>query len=405
MTRTGSLALLLLATASLAASDWPQFRGPDGTGVAAAGKAPVNWSATANVRWKIDLPGRGVSNPVIAAGRVYVTASSGYRQDRLHVLCHDIQTGKKLWERQFGATGSTITNPKTCTAGAAPVTDGAAVYALFHSGDAVCLDRDGNLLWYRSLARDYPLITNQVGMAASPILYKDVLIVPVENAGDSFVAGLDKHTGKNLWRYERARAINWTTPLLVRHGGGAEVLFQSANELTAYDPEDGTRRWAHAGKGLSTMPSPVAAGENVLVPGGDFVALRLVTDKGSPEVAWKNNKLNSSSATPLFYHDRIYTVNSARVLNCADPKDGKILWQQRTGLTGQIWASPVAADGKVYVTSEDGGVAVVQVGDKPKLLASNMLEEAFLATPAIADGALFLRSDKHLYCIEEKDGR
>jgi outer membrane protein assembly factor BamB len=400
----GALLLPLVLT-PIRAGDWSQFRGPGGRGSADEADVPVQWTATENVRWKADLPGRGLSNPVIAGGRVYVTASSGYRQDRLHVLCFGEATGKKLWERQLWATGNTISHPKTCMAAPSPVTDGERVYALFATGDLACLDADGNLLWYRALTRDYHDITNQVGMAASPVLSRDVLIVPMENVGDSFIFGLDKLTGRNRWKDARARDINWVTPLLVQSGGRDAVVIQSAKELTAYDPETGTRLWDFKGDGLSTIPSPVAGPDGVYVSGREFQRLRLPADSGPPQVVWKNNRLKTGYVTPLLYRDRLYTVNPANIFVCAEAATGKILWQERLNLEGDVSASPVAADGKIYVVNEKGTTIVVRVGDRPEVLATNTLDETFLATPAIADGALFLRSDQHLYCIGAKKGK
>ena len=153
-------------------------------------------------------------------------------------------TGKKLWERRFAATGETACHPKTCMAANTPVTDGEDVYALFGTGDLAAVDHDGNLLWYRSLVGDYPTITNQVGMAASPVVYKDVLLVPMENVGDSFAAALDKRTRANLWKVKRTKDINWVTPLIVEKGGRAEVLFQTSKELTSYDINTGKVNWS-----------------------------------------------------------------------------------------------------------------------------------------------------------------
>jgi outer membrane protein assembly factor BamB len=398
MTRVLTVGVALLAASLVRAGDWPQFRGPGGTGVSDEPGLPGRWGPSENVRWRADLPGRGVSGPVVAGGRAYVTASSGYRQDRLHVLCFNVHDGKKLWERQFRATGSTISNPKTCMAGPTPVCDAARVYALFATGDLACLDRDGNLLWYRALVQDYPLITNQVGMAASPVLVGDTLIVPMENAGDSFIAGLDVTTGRNRWKQPRPRGINWCTPAVITANERTEVVEQSPNELTAYDPETGARRWSF-GPGLIEIPSPVPAPDGVLAPGGELRRLRVPADGGAPQVVWKNNRLRSAYASPLFYRDRVYAVTSANILSCADVATGKTLWQERVGLDNPVSASPVAGDGKVYVVSEAGTTAVVRAGDRPKVLATNALDEEMLATPALADGAIFLRSDRHLYCI------
>lgn len=381
---------------SVPAADWPQFRGPNGAAVSDETGLPLKWSASDGLRWKVELPGRGLSSPVIAGGRLYLTACTGYKQDRLHVLCFDATSGKKLWERQLTATGGTQCHPKTTMAAPTPATDGQRVFALFATGDLAAFDKDGGLLWYRSLVSDYPTIGNNVGMAASPVLWRDVLLVPMENIGESFLAGLDAATGRNVWRAERGRDINWVTPCLFTRNGQTEVLLQSRENLTAYDARTGARRWTYQGEGLSTIPSTVTAGGLVLVPGGDLTALR-PQDSGTPDVVWKATKLRPATGTPLVYRDRVYSLGGAGVLNCADLKDGKVLWQQR--LKGPFSASPIAADGKVYVVSEEGVASVVQLGDEPKVLATNTMGETILATPAISGGAIYLRSDRYLYCV------
>jgi outer membrane protein assembly factor BamB len=216
----------LVAAVPALAGDWPQWRGADGTGISSEANLPTRWTASEGIRWKIDLPGRGLSSPIISQGRVYLTACTGPTQERLHVLCFDATTGKRLWERQFWATGLTGCHPKTCMAAPTPATDGDRVYALFATNDLVCIDKDGTLVWYRSLARDYPNITNQVGMAASPVLWNDTLILSLETDAESCAIGIDKRSGENRWRIERDLGINWVTPHVVRRGGGAELLLQ-----------------------------------------------------------------------------------------------------------------------------------------------------------------------------------
>src|SRR5262245_19648781 len=230
-----ALVCFLLCVTVSAAGDWTRFRGPGGVGVSDETGIPTTWSEKENIRWKVDLPGRGLSNPVIAGGRVYVTACSGHEQKRLHVLCFDVRNGKKLWERQFRATGNTGCHEKTNMAAPTPATDGERVYALFATADLACLDKDGDLIWYRSLVGDYPTLSNQVGMAASPIVWKDLVIVPMENVGESFLVGIDKMTGTNRWKTPRPRAINWITPVVRERDGQAEVIFQGDAALTAYD--------------------------------------------------------------------------------------------------------------------------------------------------------------------------
>jgi outer membrane protein assembly factor BamB len=400
-----SLCFLCLCGESLflSAGDWPQFRGPEGSSVSEETNLPIRWSQIENVRWKVNLPGRGVSCPVIAGDKVYVTACSEFQQTRLHVLCYQAVSGKKLWERQFWATANTMCNDKTCMAAPTPVTDGERVYALFACGDLVALDSNGDLLWYRSLGRDYPALGNNVGMVASPVLCKEVLILPMVNPGDSFIAGLDKHSGRNLWKSEQSRDLNWVTPLVINANGTNEVLFQSPNGLIACDPETGRLHWSFTEQKLSGVPSPVKGNGLLLVAAGGVIALRPGTENRPASLAWQSGKLASGYSSPLFYDGRVYAVNTAGVLNYADSVNGKRLWQERLkGKTNQYWASPVIADGKLYAVDEGGTTTVVRVGANPIILAANSLDENILATPAISGGAIYLRSDQHLYCIAEK---
>jgi outer membrane protein assembly factor BamB len=383
------------------AADWPQFRGPGGSSVSEEKNLPVRWSATENIRWKVALPGRGLSSPVIAGGKVYVTACTGYQQTRLHVLCFDQATGKQLWERQFWSTGLTACHPKTNMAAPTPVTDGQRVYALFATCDLACLDAEGNLVWYRSLTGDYPTITNQVGMAGSPVLAGDMLVVLMENMGESFAVGIDKLNGKNRWKIERERSITWTTPLATTLAGKPEVLLQSGSQLTAVDPATGGKRWSFDTKGIATASSAVVVGGTVYLPGSEFTALKPRADGATPEVRWTSNRLRPGYSSAVVYQNRVYTLNGGGILVCADASDGKVLWQER--LKGPFSSSPVVADGKLYAVNEEGEAFVVELGDKPKLLATNTVKPAdkdyFLATPAIADGAIFLRCDGFLWCI------
>jgi outer membrane protein assembly factor BamB len=216
------------------------------------------------------------------------------------------------------------------------------------------------------------------------------------------VAGLNKSSGRNLWKSERPRDLNWVTPLVVNENGMSEVLFQSARGLTACDPVTGRVRWSFTAQKLSEVPSPVQANGLLLVGAGGVLALKPGSETSSASVVWQTGKLASGYSSPLFYEGRVYAVNTAGVLNCADAANGKILWQERLkGKGNQYWASPVVADGKLYAVDEGGTTTVVQIGAQPIVLASNPLNETILATPAISGGALYLRSDQHLYCIAE----
>jgi outer membrane protein assembly factor BamB len=400
-----ALAFLLLACA-LRAEDVPQFRGVGGAGVSAETDLPLEWGEQRNLRWKAALPGRGLSAPVVAAGRVYVTACSGYKQTREHVLCFDLTTGKKLWERQLWATGTTLCHPKTNMAAPTPVTDGRHVYALFATGDLACYDRDGNLVWYRSLVGDYPTVGNNVGMATSPVLWHDTLVVCLENVGESFAAGIDARTGENRWRIDRPRGINWVTPLVIRNQGNDEVLLQGPSDLTAHDPATGAKKWSLTGQSLSTIPSPVWGDGLVFTVAGKFLAVKPGTEQQPPTIEWQSPKLRPSYCSPLLYRGRIYTVAGNGIVSCAEATSGKVVWTHR--ITGgredeQYSASPLAGAGRIYVLGEKGTATVLQAGgDEAKVLASNTLPDTFLASPVASGGALLLRSDQALYCIGEK---
>jgi outer membrane protein assembly factor BamB len=388
-------ALLVLSSPALAEEDdWPQFRGPGGLGVSTATGMPVEWGKDKGIRWTADLPGVGLSSPVVAGGRLYLTACSGPEQERLHVLCFDAKSGARLWERRFRATGPTQCNNKTNMAAPTPAADGGRVFALFATCDLAALDRDGRLLWYRSLAGDYPTIGNNVGMAASPVLHGDTLLIAMENVGESFAAALDARSGRNVWKQARSAKINWTTPFVWTRDGRAEALFQSAEELTAYDVASGSRLWSHAGAKLSTIPSPVASAGQVFAPGGPFVALS--PGDGSAKKLWEA-PLPAATASPTVYKGRLYTVDSAGIVSCADPKDGKVLWKVRT--KGPYSASPLAVEDRLYLVNEAGSTAVVALGEEGKVVAVNDLGDPMLASPAASGGALYLRSDRKLYCV------
>ncbi len=393
---------LALTAVSAFAGDWPQFRGPGGACVSPETNLPNGFTATTGLRWKAELPARGLSSPVVVNGRVYITCSGGTKDSRLHVLAFDAGTGAKLWHRQFAATGNTNCHPKTCMAAPTPVADSTGVYALFATGDLAAIDTDGNLRWYRSLVEDYPSITNQVGMAASPVLVDGKVIVPMDNAGDSFLAAIDTKTGKNVWKIARPREINWTTPAIHGTGKDAEVLFQAGKEVTVYSAETGEKKAAIPATG--TIPSPTLTDDMLFATGrGGLIAFRY--KDGKPTEAWKSPKLAAGTASPVMYQGRVYAANSSGLVVCADAKTGETLWQER--IDGPFSASPIAADGKLYVLNEKGKLTVLKLdsSDGPEVLATSDMKEEGLATPAISGGAIFLRGEKTLFCVGSKSDK
>ncbi len=396
MTFRLSLLTLLLTVSLASAGDWPQFRGPSSAGVSEETHLATKWSPKENIRWKSTVPGRSVASPVVADGRAYVASASGAQGEQLHVVCFACDDGRILWQRQLKATGNTGCHPKTSMAAPTPVATADGVYVLFATADLVAFDKDGNLRWYRSLASDYPKIANQVGMASSPILWKETLLLPMDSGGESFLAGLDAKTGINRWKVERPKDINWVTPALRKVGDSAEVLFVSRFGLSAYDVQDGHKRWTYTTEG-STIPTPVLMGDQILLTVRGLICLQPKGDS-TPEVVWTSQKLASSSCTPLVYKERIYNITGAGVLVCADLK-GKEQWTERLK-KGKYWASPIAADDKIFVCNDEGVCTVLQPGgDHAEILATNDLGEEIMGTPAIANGALFIQTVKSLYCI------
>jgi outer membrane protein assembly factor BamB len=395
-----AITLALLAP-FLTGADWLQFRGGDAGGTAADVQLPISWSAESgeHIAWKAPLTGKGVSGPIVVGNKVFVTASSGFTQDRLHVMCFDAASGKNLWERQFWATGRTICHPTSAVAAPTPASDGRRIFAFYSSNDLVCLDLDGNLLWYRGLSFDYPHAGNDVGMASSPVVVDETVIVQIENQDDSFAAGLDVATGETRWRQERTAAANWSSPIGIRgrDGTGGLVVLTSSKRATAYEAKSGKEVWTHdAGAGI---PSAAASGEVVYVPGDSLKALRLNRGSLAVEELWDNNKLAPGNSSPVIYRDRAYVLNKAGVLTCGNIQDGEILWQVR--LKGPFWSSPVIAGEHLYSFSQDGVSQVVRLGEKGEIVGENALGESILGTPAIGSNALFVRTEKHLWRISK----
>lgn len=395
----GLIAALLLGC--LTGADWRQFRGSDLTSVVPDAKLPTTWSGAddkvENIGWKVTLPGRGLSCPIVVGDRVIVTASSGFTQDRLHVLCFDQSSGQKLWERQFWATGRTMTHPKTTVASSTPCSDGQRVFAQFSSNDVVCLDIDGNMLWYRGLTHDFPNASNSLGMASSPVVIGDTLVCQVENDAESFATGLDVLNGTSRWKKVRPKRANWTSPVLLKdESGRTQVMLQSSAGIEAIDANSGSKLWEYT-KGASTIPSSVVTNGMLLVPSHGLTALKPSAGSGFEQV-WNEGKLGPATASPIVLGDKVFILNSAGVLNAAEVSTGKLAWQLR--LKGPFTASPVGS-GKYLVAINEAGLGqVVDIsGEKGQVVSENDIKETILATPAIGGDAIYVRSDKHLWKI------
>ena len=384
-----------------AAGDWTGFRGPLGNGVSDEVGLPVALNAKKHISWRIDLPGRGLSSPLVVGNRVFVTASAGTRQDQLQIICLNAADGSVIWQRQFWAMGSTMCHNKTSIAAPTPVTDGRLLFAIFSSNDLFCLDLDGNLQWLRGMTLDYPNARNSLGMASSLVLAGGVLVAQVENDSESFTAGLDKQTGVNLWRVDRPKSANWTTATVQKIGSGAEMLLlQSGGGIHAVNPKNGEVVW-HYADGASTIPSSALAGGVLYVPSHGLTALELADDGRSFKQKWRSSRLRPGTASPLVHRDRVYSLNNAGVLTCGDTDSGKRLWQLR--LDGPFGGSPVVADNHLYVFNEEGMVQVVDLSAPEGRIAGEMdLGEMIQCSPAVSNGALYVRSNRRIWKIARK---
>jgi outer membrane protein assembly factor BamB len=388
---------LILLNLAPAHADWRQFRGNDVNGVSPDARPPAELGPE-TLAWQVALPGRGLSSPIVVGDRVFVTASSGPTQDRLHVLCFAAGDGSLQWERQYWATGRTVTHDKTCVAAPTPCSDGERLFAFYSSNDVVCLDLEGNLLWCRGLTWDSPNASNSLGMSSSPVVVGRTLIAMVENDDDSFTVGLNVETGETRWKLPRPRKANWTSPVILR-GDVPErdrVLVQGATGAVVVDPLTGETDWTYA-DGAATIPSSVVDGEVAFLSSHGITAVRRGRSNPQvPDILWQEGALAPSTGSPAAYQGRLYLTNSAGALTCASQPDGKRLWQKR--LTGPFSGSPVIADGRLYIVSEKGLIQVVQLSDdEAEIISTYDLGETVLCTPALDGNALYVRSDQHLW--------
>jgi outer membrane protein assembly factor BamB len=392
----GCMAILAV---TFCGADWRQFRGNDSNAISSETSLPTSLSGE-TIAWKVDLPGRGVSGPIVIGDRLFLTSSSGYSQDRLHTLCFDTKTGKQLWERQFWATGRTMCHNKMSVATPTPASDGERIFSFYSSNDLTCVDLDGNLLWYRGLGSDYPNASNSLGMSSSPVVVGDTVIVQVESDAEAFAAGLDVKTGAQKWKIDRPRKANWTSPAVLRGADGQDlVLLQSSAGLSAVDPQTGDEVWSFD-KGASTIPSSTPVGNTIYVPSNGLTVLK--ASATGVEVDWNVSRLRPSTPSALVYDNRVFTVDRAGVLKCADQETGELKWQLR--LKGPFSATPVAGAGMLFFFNEDGMAYIVKPDeDDGSILSELNLGETILSTPAVADKAIFVRSDQHLWKIADNN--
>jgi outer membrane protein assembly factor BamB len=427
--------------------DWPSFRGPRASGTADGFPTPARWSVATreNLRWRTVVPGLGHSSPVVWGDLVCVTtAVSGRAEQELKVglygdirpvddegaqtwkvYCLDKRDGRIRWEQTAYAGPPRIKrHTKSTHANSTLATDGRHLVALFGSEGLYTFDLKGRLLWKKDLgvldAGFYMVPPAQWGFGSSPIVHDGKAFVLADVQKDSFLAAFDAATGRELWRTPRSDVPTWGTPTIVEADGGAQLVVNGWKQIAGYDPATGRELWRMRGLGDIPVPTPFAAHGLVFItnahgPGSPIYAVRpsargeITLPEGqtsSEHVAWSQPREGAYIPTPVVYGDHLYVLRDGGVLGVYEARTGKRLYQERLaeGRTG-FTASPVAADGKVYLTSEEGDVYVVKAGPTFELLAQNSLGEVALATPAVSEGALFFRTRGHLVAVGGKPNR
>lgn len=388
--------LLFLSLSLLSAqADWLCFRGSAGNGSSDL-SIPAKLKITGQKSWAQDIPGRGLSSPIVIGDTIYLTASSGPYQEDLHILAYSSIDGLQQWQRTFKATGRTVCHKKTCVAASTLASDEKVIIAQFSSNDIFCLDLAGNLKWVRGLTFDHPNIANGLGMSSSPVIVNGVAIAQVENDADSFTFGLDLTNGITVWKKQRPKSANWTSPVIMTKKGQALVGLQSSEGMTAIEPRTGETVWEYQ-EGASTIPSSAWAEQGIiLVPSNGITALQLDDNLQNFRQIWEDNKLKPGTGSPSCHRGSLYVINNANVLSCASVKTGKIKWRLR--LKGPISSSPLITEEHLYVFSENGlGQVVNLLSEKPEVIHTVDLDATILCSPAITQNAILVRSDNKLW--------
>ncbi len=430
------ISTLLLLVAPVFAEDsssdfWPQWRGPLGTGVAPRAEPPVEWSETKNIRWKVALPGKGHSTPIVWGDRVFVTTAVPYgdklepkysgrpgEHDNLPVSQHhefvvlalNRRDGTIVWQNSVGKALPHEGGHYTASlASASPVTDGEQVFAFFGSYGLYCLDMEGKVLWKTDLGDMHS--KHGHGEGSSPALYGDTLVVNWDHEEQSFLVAFDKRTGAVRWRVARDEVTSWATPIVVLHNGKPQLIVSGTERVRGYDLATGKVVWECGGLSANIVASPVAA-DGMVIAGSSYekramLAIRLDGANGditgTNHVAWTRITGTPYVPSPLLYGDAIYFLRHyqgilSRVNIKTGTDDGGPF---RLGALGDIYASPVAAANRIYVTSREGTTLAISHSANPEVLAVSQLNDTFSASAALVGSELFLRGERYLYCIAE----
>ncbi len=411
-------ALLMVDERHGCANDfWPEFRGPGAQGISTATNVPVHWSASSNIAWKVAVPGKGWSSPAVAEGRIYLTSavgSEGSSELSLRVICLSAADGGMLWNVEaIHPEASTFTpgHQKNSQASPTPIVAGDKLFAHFGHMGTACLALDGTVLWRQQGVKYSPVHGN----GGSPVLVDSELVFGCDGAQDPFLVALDAATGQVKWRTPRnttaKKTFSFGTPLVVTNDGSRQVISPCSGFVGGYDPKDGRELWRFRyGEGYSVVPRPVLFGNLMFISSGFDVpvlhAINLAGAKGDitdTHQAWSYSRQAPCTPSMLVVGNELYFVSDGGIASCVDAQTGALHWSERLG--GDYSASPVFAEGRIYFQNEAGEGSVIKAGTRFELLAKNELGERSLASYAVADNELFIRTAEHLWAVTDKTTR
>jgi outer membrane protein assembly factor BamB len=399
--------LFWFLAAFVCGENWPQFRGPSGDGVSHETNLPVSWSASSNIRWKTALPGPGHSSPVVWGDRIFLTAFRpdtstlrflGTNRGQLLVLCLHRDTGKIIWEREVKADSIEKVHPTNSPASPTPVTDGKLVYVYFGSVGVTAFDFNGNRAWEVRI-EPFPTIW---GSGSSPILYGNLLLVSSESdgVGGDFLLALDKSSGKTVWKMPRkVPKRDWATPTIWNAGDHDEIVLNGVDRVRAYDPREGHELWTIEGTTKYVTQTPVSANGMLYVSSGGPDGSVVMGIGPGGKLAWRYNKSAPFNSSLIAVGSQVCGVKDGGVMTCLNAMRGELLWQHRLPAAGAYYASPIAAEGRIYLLSEDGETTVIAAKPVFELIGMNKLNERTLASPAVSGSRIFIRSDRNLFAI------
>jgi outer membrane protein assembly factor BamB len=410
--KAGVLFLCLPETSMLAQNDqpanWPQWRGPRSDGVCDGENLALRWSPTENIRWSVRLPGWGTSSPIVYGNRLFVTseAEEGGRKSLL-TLCYDRDSGSELWRHDFGLGVDQRTHEKSNLAVNTPAATKDALYVAFGNADIARYTHSGRLVWvtrYMDIFGDPQMAW---GYAVSPVVLRDCVVFPWDHhKGPCYLIGLNTETGEIGWKKERPIGTSHSTPLVVNHHGQTDILVSGKNRLAAFNAETRAELWRYGeGEGLfngEIIVSPVYGDGMVFLQlwrRSLIHAVRLMPEGAPPETVWISDKPGPVEPSMVYYRGLLYVLMDNGVLRCLDGQSGAELYEHRLG--GNCNSSPIANNGRIHASNNEGETFVIRAGREFELLSTNRLGERITASPAISGKLLFLRTDSHLYCIEQ----